>query len=218
MVWNNIVEYTPILLDGAVVTVMITVGALIISTPLGFVWALLKRSRYRPVSLGASSVINVVRGLPMIVLLFYIYFVFPDVGIRLSSLQASIIGLGFGYSTYVAEVFRSGIEAVDPGQMEAAQSIGMGRIKAMIRVVLPQAFRVALPPYSSTLVMMLKDSAIASTIAVAEMTRQGQLIAASTFQNTTVYTMVAVFYLAMSLPMMRVTKILERRFGKHEMT
>jgi len=218
MVWNNIVEYTPILLDGAVVTVMITVGALIISTPLGFVWAMLKRSRYRPVSLVASSVINVVRGLPMIVLLFYIYFVFPDVGIRLTSLQASVIGLGFGYSTYVAEVFRSGIEAVDPGQMEAAQSIGMGRIKAMIRVVLPQAFRVALPPYSSTLVMMLKDSAIASTIAVAEMTRQGQLISASTFQNTTVYTMVAVFYLAMSLPMMRVTKILERRFGKHEMT
>jgi len=218
MVWNNIVEYTPILLDGAVVTVMITVGALIISTPLGFVWAMLKRSQYRPVSLVASSVINVVRGLPMIVLLFYIYFVFPDVGIRLTSLQASIIGLGFGYSTYVAEVFRSGIEAVDPGQMEAAQSIGMGRIKALIRVVLPQAFRVALPPYSSTLVMMLKDSAIASTIAVAEMTRQGQLIAASTFQNTTVYTMVAVFYLAMSLPMMRITKILERRFGKHEMT
>jgi len=137
----------------------------------------------------------------MIVSLFYIYFVFPDIGIRLTSLQASIIGLGFGCSTYLAEVFRAGIESVDQGQMEAAPSIGMGRVKAMMRVLLPQAFRVALPPYSSTLVMMLKDSAIASTIAVAEMTREGQLIAASTFQNTTVYTMVAVFYLAMSVPM-----------------
>ncbi|MGI4855554.1 MAG: amino acid ABC transporter permease [Janthinobacterium lividum] len=216
MLWQNIVDYTPILLEGAVMTLIITFGALIISTPLGFFWAMLRRSHYRPVSVAAASVINVVRGLPMIVLLFYIYFVFPEIGIKLSSLQASIIGLGFGYSTYVAEVFRSGIESVDNGQMEAAQSIGMSRFKAMIRVVLPQAFRVALPPYSSTLVMMLKDSAIASTIAVAEMTREGQLIAASTFQNTTVYTMVAVFYLMMSLPMMRLTKVLERRFSKHE--
>lgn len=216
MIWDNVVEYLPILLQGAVVTIEITIGALIISTPLGFLWAMLKRSQIKPVAVLTTWMINIVRGLPMIVLLFYIYFVFPDIGIRLTSMQASVIGLGFGYSTYVAEVFRSGIESVDPGQMEAAQSIGMGRVKAMIRVVLPQAFRVALPPYSSTLVMMLKDSAIASTIAVAEMTRQGQLIASSTFQNTTVYTMVAVLYLAMSLPMMRMTKSLERRFGKHE--
>lgn len=216
MIWNNVVEFTPLLLQGTLLTLAITLGSLVISTPLGLVWLALKRSKIKWISHCASSVVNVVRGLPMIVLLFYIYFVLPDLGIRLTSLQASIFGLGFAYSTYLAEVFRSGLESIDHGQIEAAKSIGMSRRKTMTRVVFPQAFRVVLPPYSSTIVMMLKDSAIASTIAVAEITRQGQLIAASTFQNMTVYTMVAIFYLAMSLPMMRVTTLLERRFGKHE--
>ena len=157
--------------------------------------------------------INVVRGLPMIVLLFYIYFVLPDFHIEVSALQASIIGLSFGYSTYVAEIIRSGIEAVDPGQYEAAQSLGMGRVKTMVRVILPQAVKVALPPYSNTLVMMLKDSSLVSTITVAEMTREGQLIASSTFQNMTVYTLVALLYLLMSLPLVWLLKRLERRMS-----
>jgi len=92
----------------------------------------------------------------------------------------------------------------------------MGRIKTMTRVILPQAIKVALPPYSNTLVSMLKDSSLASTITVAEMTRQGTLIAAATFQNLEVYTLVAIGYLAMSLPLMSLTKMLERRFGKHK--
>ncbi|WP_028224079.1 amino acid ABC transporter permease [Paraburkholderia ferrariae] len=216
MTWNNIVEFVPILLDGAVLTIAITLGSLVISTPLAILWLLLKRSRVKAVSTLASAIINVVRGLPMIVLLFYVYFVFPDIGIQLSSIESAIAGLAFAYSTYLAEVFRSGLESVDPGQLEAAKSLGMTRTKAMIRVVFPQAFRVALPPYSSTIVMMLKDSAIASTIAVSEITREGQLIAASTFQNMTVYTLVALFYLAMSLPMMHLTSVLERRFGRHD--
>jgi polar amino acid transport system permease protein len=197
-------------------SIVITLGCLVLSTVLGLVWALLKMSRHPGVVTVVSAMINVVRGLPMIVLLFYIYFVLPDIGIQMGALEASIIGLGFGYSTYVAEIIRSGIEAVDPGQFEAAQSIGMGRVKTMYRVILPQAVRVALPPYANTLVMMLKDSSLASTITVAEMTREGQLIAASTFQNVTVYTLVALGYLAMSLPLMSLTRRLEKRFGKHK--
>jgi polar amino acid transport system permease protein len=156
-----------------------------------------------------------VRGTPMIVLMFYIYFVGPDLGIALSSMQAAIIGLAFAYSAYLSEIFRAGIEAVDSGQMEAARSIGMSWGKAMRRVVLPQAFRIALPPLANNLVMMVKDSALASTIAVTEMTRQGQLIAASTFDNTTVYTLVALLYLAITLPLMHLTKRLEQRMGNY---
>lgn len=216
MHWQDIRDFIPILLQGAVMSIVITIGSLILSTVLGLLWALLKMSRYPLVGNTVGAMINVVRGLPMIVLLFYIYFVLPDIHIQVTALQASILGLGFGYSTYVAEIIRAGIEAVDPGQFEAAQSIGMGRFKTMRRVILPQAFKVALPPYSNTLVMMLKDSSLASTITVAEMTREGQLIAASTFQNLTVYTLVAIGYLAMSLPLMHLTKRLEQRFGKHK--
>jgi polar amino acid transport system permease protein len=161
-----------------------------------------------------STMINMVRGLPMIVQLFYIYFVLPEIGIQLTAMQSAILGLGFAYSTYVAEVFRSGIEAVDHGQFEAAQALGMGKFKMMTRVILPQAFKVALPPYSNMLVMMLKDSSLASTITVAEMTRAGMLLANSTFKNILIYSMIAVLYLMMSMPLMQMTSRLERRFGK----
>lgn len=216
MRWQDVVDFVPILMQGAVMTIIVTLGCLVISTVLGLVLALMKMSQYPALVRVVSVLINIVRGLPMIVLLLYIYFVLPDAGIQVSALEASIIGLGFGYSTYVAEIIRSGIESVDPGQFEAAHSIGMGRVKTMVRVILPQAIKVALPPYANTLVMMLKDSSLASTITVAEMTRQGQLIAASTFQNMTVYTLVALGYLAMSLPLMSMTRWLEKRFGRHQ--
>ena len=206
-------EFLPILLQGAVVTVQVTVLSFLLSSVIGLVLALGKLSPVRAVSVRASTVINVIRGLPIIVQLFYIYFVLPDIGIQLSAFQAGVIGLGIAYSAYQAENFRAGIEAVDPGQREAALAMGMRPALLMRRVVLPQAFRIALPPYGNTLVMMLKDSSLVSTITVAEMTRAGQLIASSTFQNMTVYTLVALLYLAMSLPLVWGLRRLERRFG-----
>ena len=145
--------------------------------------------------------------------LFYIYFVLPDLGINLTALQAGIIGLGIAYSAYQAENFRAGIEAIDPGQIEAAQSIGMRDRLIMRRVILPQAIRIVLPPFGNTMIMMLKDSSLVSTITVAELTRQGQLIAASTFQNMTVFTLVAIIYLLMSLPLTYLTGRLEKKFA-----
>lgn len=216
MHWSNVPAYMPFLLDGAKMTVVITVLSLLVSTPLGLMWAFCTISKISWLIVPVTAMVNAVRALPMLVLLFYIYFVFPDIGIKLTSMQACIAGLGFAYSTYISEIFRSGIESIDQGQLEAARSIGMSTVKAMYRVILPQAFRVALPPYSNTLLMLLKDSAIASTIAVTEVTRQGQLIAFSTFDNTTVYTMVACFYLIMGMPLIRLTKILESRFGRHK--
>lgn len=214
MEFSDVVAFLPILLKGAVVTVQITIGALLLSSLLGLILALMKLSPFRALSLTASTIVNVIRGLPIIVQLFYIYFVIPELGIQLSAFQASIIGLGIAYSAYQAENFRAGIEAIDSGQIEAAKSIGMKSRLIMRRVVLPQAIRIALPPYGNTAVMILKDSSLASTITVAEMTRAGQLIAASTFQNTTVYTMVALLYLALSLPLIFGVNRLERYFGK----
>ncbi|WP_454730702.1 MULTISPECIES: ectoine/hydroxyectoine ABC transporter permease subunit EhuD [Cupriavidus] len=206
-------DFLPILLQGAIVTVQVTVLAFLLSSAIGLALALLKLSPVRALSWGAATVINVIRGLPIIVQLFYIYFVLPDIGIHLTAFQAGVIGLGIAYSAYQAENFRAGIEAVDPGQREAAQAMGMRPALVMRRVILPQAFRIALPPYGNTLVMMLKDSSLVSTITVAEMTRAGQLIASSTFQNMTVYTLVALLYLLMSLPLVFCLRRLERRLG-----
>ncbi|TXI88454.1 ABC transmembrane type-1 domain-containing protein [Cupriavidus sp. H19C3] len=210
---NNAVEFLPILLKGAVVTVEVTVLSFLLSSVLGLGLALMKLSRVRSVSMLGAGIVNLIRGLPIIVQLFYIYFVLPDIGIHLTAFQAGVIGLGIAYSAYQAENFRAGIEAVDPGQREAAQAMGMRSALIMRRVILPQAFRIALPPYGNTLVMMLKDSSLVSTITVAEMTRAGQLIASSTFQNMTVYTLVALLYLLMSLPLVYMLRRLEMRFG-----
>lgn len=203
-------EFLPILLEGAVVTIQITVLSFLLSSLLGLGLALMRISTVRPLRTTGSVIIDIIRGLPIIVTLFYIYFVLPDFGVQLSAFQAGVIGLGIAYSAYHAENFRGGIEAVDPGQREAAQAMGMRGPLMMRRVILPQALRIALPPYGNILVMMLKDSSLVSTITVAEMTRAGQLIASSTFQNMTVYTLVALLYLLMSLPLVWALRRLER--------
>ncbi len=207
-------DFLPILLKGCAVTFQLTLAALVLSTLLGFVWVLLRLSPYAALRWPAITLITVIRGIPIIVQLFYMYFVLPDLGIQLSAFQAGFIGLGIAYSSYQAENFRAGIQAVDHGQIEAAQSLGMRPALVMRRVVLPQAIRVFLPPYGNTMIMMLKDSSIASAITVAELTRGGQLIAASTFKNMTVFTLVALLYLTMSLPLTFFAHWLERRFGR----
>src|SRR3954464_15461483 len=129
----------------------------------------------------SRTIINVIRGIPIIVQLFYIYFVLPDFGISLTALQAAIIGLGVAYSAYQSENFRAGIEAIEKGQVEAAQSIGTGWWLTMRRGILPPPLKIVLPPYGNIMIMRLKYSSQASTITVAELALQGKLIASSTF-------------------------------------
>ena len=207
-------DYLPILFQGVQLTVLITLASLVVSTVLGLFWAVLRVSGIAVLAGFSAVMINILRGIPIIVQLFYIYFVLPDFGLSLTAVQAAIIGLGIAYSAYQAENFRAGIEAVDRGQVEAALSIGMGWWMTMRRVILPQAIKIALPPYGNIMIMMLKDSSQASTITVAELALQGKLIASSTFKNTSVYTMVALMYLALSLPLILLVRHPEAK-GRH---
>ena len=136
--FKDAAEYLPILLEGAKLTILVTLGSLVLSTVLGLVWALMRVSGNKYLSKFSAGVINLLRGIPIIVLLFYIYFVMPDMGIALTALQAAIIGLGIAYSAYQAENFRAGIEAIDRGQIEAAMAMGMSWSMTMRRVVLPR--------------------------------------------------------------------------------
>ena len=209
--FTDSIEYIPFLLEGAKFTVLVTGGSLLFSTVLGMVWALMRVSGFPVLVWISSSMINLLRGIPIIVLLFYIYFVLPDMGLSLSSLHAAIIGLGLAYSAYQAENFRAGIEAIDKGQVEAAMSMGMSWSLTMRRVVLPQAVKIMLPPYGNIMIMMLKDSSQASTITVAELALQGKLIASSSFKNATVFTLVAIMYLVMCIPLILLVRHLEKR-------
>jgi len=211
---RDAVDFLPILMNGVALTIIVTLGSLLLSTLLGLVWALMRVSGIGLLAWLSAAIINVIRGIPIIVLLFYLYFVMPDLGVTLTALQAAIIGLGIAYSAYQAENFRAGIEAIDRGQIEAAQAIGMGWWLTMRRVVLPQAVRIVLPPYGNTMIMMLKDSSQASTITVAELALQGKLIASSTFKNTSVFTLVALMYLTMSIPLILLVRHFEKRAGR----
>jgi polar amino acid transport system permease protein len=207
-------EFLPILLQGVWLTILVTFGSLVLSTLLGLVCALMRVSQIRLLQMLAQGIVNTIRGIPIIVQLFYIYFVMPELGVTLTALQASIIGLGIAYSAYQAENFRAGIEAIDKGQIEASESLGMSWSLMMRRVVLPQAVKIILPPYGNIMIMMLKDSSQASTITVAELTLKGQLIASSTFKYTSVLSMVAALYLLMSVPLILFVGWLERRMRK----
>ena len=206
-------EFLPILLSGVWITIAITVCALLLSVILGFAWALMQTSRFSLVRGVSRTVINTVRGIPILVQLFYIYFVLPQLGITLNAFLSGVAGLGLAYSVYQAENFRAGFASVDRSLVETAESLGMPHRVIVRRLILPLAIRVILPPFGNTSIMLLKDSSIASTITVAELTRQGQLLAVSTFKNMTVYTLVALLYLAMSLPLSYLTRRLERRFA-----
>lgn len=214
--FSDAVEFFPVLMQGVLTTIAITAAALVISTLLGLFWALLRVSGIRPLAHASRILTNLIRGVPIVVVLFYMYFVLPDFGISLSAFQAGALGLGIAYSSYMAEVFRAGIDAVDTGQYEAAQSLGMSRAMLMRRVIFPQAFKIALPPYGNNLVMMLKDSSQTAVITVVELSMQSKLISAATFKSATIFTLVALIYLAMSLPMMYGIGKLERRLGKQK--
>ena len=199
------------MLQGAKLTILVTLGSLALSTVLGLVWALMRVSGNTFLSKLSGGIINLLRGIPIIVLLFYIYFVMPDMGVSLTAVQAAIIGLGVAYSAYQAENFRAGIQAIDRGQIEAAMAMGMSWSMTMRRVVLPQAVKIVLPPYGNIMIMMLKDSSQASTITVAELALQGKLIAVSTFKNATVFSLVALMYLVMCVPLILLVRHLEKR-------
>lgn len=212
--WADAQRFLPILLQGMGMTVLITLGALLLATTLGLVWALMRTSGLAWLEWPARMFTNVIRGIPILVQLFYIYFVLPELGVDLSAFQAGVIGLGVAYSAYMGEVFRAGILAVDHGTVEAAESLGMTRARVLSRVVLPQAVRIVLPPYGNNLIMLLKDSSQASVITVAEMSTQARLIASSTFKNQEVWTLVALLYLCLSIPLILVVGWLERRYGR----
>lgn len=212
--FSDAATFLPILLEGVWMTIAISISALVIASLLGLFWAMLRVSGISWLANGTRVVTNLIRGIPIIVLLFYLYFVMPEMGIQMTAFQAGAFGLGIAYSAYMAEVFRSGIEAIDIGQVEAANSLGMSRLLMMRRVILPQAFKIALPPYSNNMVMLLKDSSQASVITVVELSMQAKLVASSSFKNATVFTLVALMYLCLSLPLMALAGWLERKYNK----
>jgi polar amino acid transport system permease protein len=215
------IETYQFLASGVVLTIELAVSAYALGMVLGLIAALGQLSRH-PIPYTISRLyIEVVRGVPLLVMLLYIAFVVTPELATLTGINwfrrdvvRAILGLGIGYGAYLAEIYRAGIESIPKGQMEAARSLGMSYWQAMRHIVLPQAIRVILPPLANDFIAMLKDSSLAMVISVQELTYSGTLLRARTFRTFEVYNMVALLYLTMSLLGSLGVRGIERWAGK----
>lgn len=181
---------------------------------IGLFLALARMSHRRLTATAAAAFVELIRGTPLILQLFYIFYVFPFFHIRLGNMQAGILGLAINYGAYLSEVFRAGIFAVDKGQWEAADALGLRRGYTMRLIVLPQAIRIVIPPVGNYFISLFKDTALVSTISIAELVFTGQLIAAETFKYLQIYSIIFVIYLIISYPASLLVKAAERRFSR----
>jgi len=205
------VEYLPDLLRAALVSVEITVCVMLISLVFGLIIALMRVSHSRALRVISTFYVEVIRGTPCLLQLFYIYFVLPAFGIRLDPFPAGVVGLSVNYSAYLSEVYRAGIVAVPRGQLEASQALGMSRRLMMRLIILPQAIRVVVPPLGNYFISLFKDTSLVSIVTVKELMFTGQIIAATNFQYFTIFTIIGIIYLSLSYPSSLFVSYLERR-------
>ena len=205
------VEVFPFLLHGAWVTLYISLISSGIGAGLGLFVGMARVSRVRAIRATAMMYTEAIRGTPLLMQLIVLYYGLPSVGINLEAIVAGIIGLSANSAAYVGEIFRAGIQSVGRGQMEAAQAGGLTHLQAMRYVILPQAFRMVLPPLTNEFVTMLKDSSLVSTLAIAELLRTGREVVAWKVNVFSPFAGVTLLYLAMTLPLTRLARSLERR-------
>ncbi len=201
------------LLLGAVWTVQLTLAGLVGGLALGLILALMRLGSAALPRAFATFYVEVTRGTPLLVQVFFIYFVLPEIGVRLPQLVAGMVALAFNSAAYIAEIFRAGIESVDPGQREAALALGLTERQGMRWIVLPQAFRRVIPPLTNEAIALLKDSSLVSVMGLSELTRSGQELASYYAMPVTIWPIVAVLYLLLTLPLTLLSRRLERRMA-----
>jgi His/Glu/Gln/Arg/opine family amino acid ABC transporter permease subunit len=216
----HLTKAAPALLKGAVLTIQITALSVFFGTIIGLVVGLGRLSPSRLLARLASVYVDVIRGTPLLVQVFIIYFGIPGLltqlteqTVRIAPQMAAIIACSINSGAYVAEIFRAGIQSVEKGQMEAARSLGMTRGQAMRYVILPQAFRRVVPPLGNEFIALMKDTSILSAIGVEELVRKGQLYVAATYQPFPIYMGIALVYLVLTLTISRWVAYTERRLG-----
>ncbi len=206
--------FIPNLLKGAGVTILISVISMALAVSLGLILTVIRLYGRPPLSSLATAYIELYRGTPLLIQLYILYYGLPNIGISLNPLTAAFLGLGMNYAAYEAELYRAGINAVAKGQMEAALSLGMTRSMAVRRIILPQAFKIALPGVTNDFIALFKDSSLVSVIAMVELTKTYSILAASTLRFFEFGLIVALLYFAMSYPLSLLARRLEKRLKR----
>ena len=213
--WDYALEIVPILGKAAIITVEATFLGFLIAASLGLVFAIL-RMLGPTIAAPVTILVELVRSTPLLIQIFFLYFVLPKFGVTLDAFTAGVLALGLHYATYCSEVYRAGLENIPRGQWEASYLLGMNPLLAFRRIILPQAFRIALPAMTNDFVSLFKDTSVAYAISVWELATAYRELANASGQFLLLGTAVSIFYLAMSLPMAHLARRLERRLQRRQ--
>lgn len=211
-------DWLPQLLVAAGGTLKMTALAYIVAVAAGLLLALARISRQPTLAAAAGWYIELIRGTPALTQLFLIYFGLASAGFVLSAFTAAVVGLGMNYAAYMAEVYRAGIRAIHSGQREAALAIGMTHAQAMRNIILPQAFRVIVPPMANYAVSLLKDTSVASLISAPELMLRARDLSSEYFEPMQLYLLVGGMYLVIAYPLAKGARYLELRLGRGRAT
>ncbi len=201
--------------DGIAVTFKVTALAICCAVPLGLLTGLGRIARNPVVNLAASTYVEIIRGIPLLVQIFYIYYALSRF-LQVSSLVSAVVAISFCYGAYMGEVFRAGILAIPKGQTEAARSLGFNRFQTMFYVVLPQAWKTILPPVGNECIAMLKDTSLVSVMAMPDLMQRGRSFASKTYLYFETYTIVALVYLIITLLLSKCVSIMESRLNYYD--
>ncbi len=216
-------QYFPVLLAGAWITVKLTLLGFLLAICIGLPIATIRLYGPAPLRWLATVYVEFFRGIPVLLLLFFLYYSLPEVGgllglpanlLKLDAFLVGVVGFGLNYGAFESEIYRAGIGSIPVGQWEAAASLGMSPLWIFFRIILPQAIKVILPPMTNDLVALFKDTSVVSVIAVSELMKQYQTMANDHLQYVEIGLMTIFLYLLMSVPLARLSRYLERRWGK----
>jgi polar amino acid transport system substrate-binding protein len=210
------VSFLPILAKGAMITLGISLAAMALAVGLGLVLALIRLYGPKPLSVLSMLYIELIRGTPLLIQLFFIFYALPGIGIKLSPFIAAVLGLGLNYAAYEAENYRAGILGVPKSQAEAGLALGLNQRQTLRYIVVPQAFRIVLPPITNDFISLLKDSSLVSIITMVELTKLYGQLAATYYDYLGTGILVAGFYLLLGLPFVRLARFVEEKLAVGE--
>ncbi|MCF8467052.1 MAG: ectoine/hydroxyectoine ABC transporter permease subunit EhuD [Sneathiella sp.] len=212
--WNFVWDIMPQLIDGVIITIKAALMGSIVAMIIGLVWAILKRSQNKIVSKLTGYFVEFIRGTPLLVQLYFLFYILPDLGLLLSPLVAGVIGLGIHYSAYTAEVYRSGIDNISKGQWEAAKACNFSPRQTWSHIIIPQAVPPIIPVLANYFIAIFKETPLLSAITVLELMNQARSVANYSYRYLEPMTMVGAFFLIISVPSVILLRRLERRYSR----
>lgn len=211
--WDFTFQILPEIADALKITVSATIVSFLFALVIGLLLTMMRLSKLKPLSLFSQGFIEFVRNTPLLVQLYFIFYVLPEQGVTLSPFVAGVIGLGLHYSTYLSEVYRGGIESIPPGQWEAAKALNFSRLQTWLKIILPQAIPPIIPVLGNYLITMFKETPILSAITLVEILQTAMIIGSHSFRYLEAFTIVGILFLILSYLSSRIVNRLENRFS-----